>query len=319
MVDEAVARGADVVCLSYYWFVGHSDGVKSPQLEEESRRLRRLVEQKEISPEEMHRRTLSLLAQPLPEGSPWAALADKASEHGVYIVGGSGPEKEGGKIYHTSPVFAPDGSFLGRHRKSILWDREAIYVAPGDDWEVFDLGSCRIANPICSEGQYVPEITRLLALRGADVLVVPNGVHLSKEMLVAIPVTRAIECQSYYVMIGQSPRGFRFPEIPEYTSCIVSPLKHMDPVLAIGEDHSCILLAELDIGRLRKEREMKTPVVKEYSVGNAVNDMVLGKYSYPMLTEHFLKAQNYSVLMKKYVSELNRKQQETLPERLVST
>ncbi len=305
MVDDAVSRGSEIVCLSYYWFVGHSDGIRSPSLEEKIAKLRNKVQNGEIRSEQMHRQILLDFAQPIPDGMAWSLVADKAREHGIYIIAGSGPERQGDSIYHSVAVFDDKGNLVGKHRKSILWDREAIYVTPGNDWEVFDLGLCKIATPICSEGQYVPEITRLLALKGAEVLVVPNGVHLPREMLFAIPVTRAIETQSYYVMIGQSPIGFRFPQIPRYTSCIVSPIRHLNPVLATGQEGPSLLVETLDIGRIRKERELKAPIIGDYSVHNAVNDMVLGEYSYPMLTQHLLNSDRGPELLEKYYNQMS--------------
>ena len=304
LVDRAAKGGADLICMSYYWYVGHSDGERAAWLEEETNQLKRLVTKGEITPQELNRRLLHRLAQPIPEGDAWRRIGDRARKHGIHILAGTGPELDNGKIHHTAALFGPRGELVGRHRKTFLWDREVIFDVPGDEWNVFDIGKCKIGVGICSEGQYVPEVTRLLSLKGADVLVVPNGTHYSRSMLLPIPITRAIECQAYNVTVGQVPKGWRFPKIPMYTSCIVSPINHLNPVLAVGTQGSCILRAELDISRLRKERAVKTPIVTDYRFANAVNDMVEGKYSYPMLTEHFAKGKRLGKLMREYTKEL---------------
>lgn len=49
-------------------------------------------------------------------------LSKAAAEHGVYLVGGSIPEVEGGKVYNSCVVFGPDGAILTKHRKMHLFD-----------------------------------------------------------------------------------------------------------------------------------------------------------------------------------------------------
>ena len=44
-------------------------------------------------------------------------LPKAASELGVYLVGGSIPERDGDKLYNTSTVFDPKGNLVARHRK----------------------------------------------------------------------------------------------------------------------------------------------------------------------------------------------------------
>lgn len=304
LVDQAVKAGAEMVCFSYSWYAGHSDGTRSPEFEAYNNELKSLLEKKEITVEQLNMRLMKHLAEATP--SVWSQVADKARQHGIHIVAGSQREIVGDKVFHVSPVFGPDGKMIGKHKKSILWDRELLFVAPGDDWEVFDCGGVKIGNPICSEGQYVPEITRLLAMKGAEILVVPNGVHLSKQTLPSIPIARAIECQAFYAYCGTIPRGWRFPGVPKYASCIVSPIKHADPILAMGTEEGGYLIATLDLARLRKERQIGTPIMHDYRFSNAVNDMVEGKYSYPMLTEHFLKAQQRDLLLDQIVREARK-------------
>jgi omega-amidase len=44
------------------------------------------------------------------------ALAAAAKRHGVVLVGGSVPERHGGKLYNACCVYDVDGSLLGKHR-----------------------------------------------------------------------------------------------------------------------------------------------------------------------------------------------------------
>ncbi len=46
-----------------------------------------------------------------------SALSSAAKDNNVVLVGGSVPERSGGRLYNTSFVFGRDGSMLARHRK----------------------------------------------------------------------------------------------------------------------------------------------------------------------------------------------------------
>ena len=49
-------------------------------------------------------------------------MCDEARKHGVYLVGGSVPEREGDSVYNTCVVVNPDGDIIGKHRKVHLFD-----------------------------------------------------------------------------------------------------------------------------------------------------------------------------------------------------
>ncbi len=49
-------------------------------------------------------------------------LITSAVEHKVWLIGGSIPERENGKIYNTSVVVSPAGDIVAKHRKVHLFD-----------------------------------------------------------------------------------------------------------------------------------------------------------------------------------------------------
>lgn len=55
-------------------------------------------------------------AEPIP-GESTTALSDAAKKFGVFVVGGSVPEREGDKLYNTCTVWGPQGNMLAKHRK----------------------------------------------------------------------------------------------------------------------------------------------------------------------------------------------------------
>ncbi|XP_023656809.1 omega-amidase NIT2 isoform X2 [Paramormyrops kingsleyae] len=80
-------------------------------------------------------------------GESTQALSQAAKENGVYLVGGSIPEEDGGKLYNTCPIFGPDGSMLLKHRKIHLFDidvpgkirfQESETLSPGSSLSVFE-------------------------------------------------------------------------------------------------------------------------------------------------------------------------------------
>lgn len=55
-------------------------------------------------------------AEPIP-GESTSALSDAAKKFGVFVVGGSVPEREGDKLYNTCTVWGPQGDMIAKHRK----------------------------------------------------------------------------------------------------------------------------------------------------------------------------------------------------------
>jgi omega-amidase len=76
-------------------------------------------------------------------------LMEKAKEFGMFIVGGSIPERLGDKIYNTCLCINPEGSIVGKHRKVHLFDIdvpggitffESDTLSPGNTLTAFDAG-----------------------------------------------------------------------------------------------------------------------------------------------------------------------------------
>jgi omega-amidase len=84
------------------------------------------------------------------EKSPSAQLLmDHAKTNGMFIVGGSIPEIDGGKIFNTCLVINPSGQVVAKHRKVHLFDidvpggitfRESDTLSPGETITAFDGG-----------------------------------------------------------------------------------------------------------------------------------------------------------------------------------
>ncbi len=94
-------------------------------------------------------------------------------------------ERDGHHYYNTLAMIGPDGGVLGTYRKSHIPDgpgyEEKFYFRPGNDgFKVWDVASddgskVRIGVGICWD-QWYPECARVMALKGAEVLLYPTAI-----------------------------------------------------------------------------------------------------------------------------------------------
>jgi predicted amidohydrolase len=115
------------------------------------------------------------LAEPVPDGPSVRRLAQLARHHRLFLCAGLS-EKERDLVYNTQVFVGPDG-YLGKQRKLHLSRDEVLYYKGGRDLNVFDLGLCKVAAVICYDNQH-PEIARSLALRGAELLLMPHAARI---------------------------------------------------------------------------------------------------------------------------------------------
>jgi predicted amidohydrolase len=96
---------------------------------------------------------------------------------GVHAITGL-IEHEGDTLYNAAILVGPDG-LIGSYRKTHLpflgVDR---FVMPGDELKVFDTALGRIGLIICYDLRF-PEVTRTLALQGADLVALPTNFPIS--------------------------------------------------------------------------------------------------------------------------------------------
>ena len=104
-----------------------------------------------------------------------------------------------GKTFNQASVFDTNGTLLGAYRKAQPTGAEAKWVSPGDDFPIFDLGFARIGVMICMD-IYFPEIARIYAMKGAEILFWPTTTHgPTQSGLEAQLRTRAMDNSLYIV------------------------------------------------------------------------------------------------------------------------
>jgi 5-aminopentanamidase len=100
--------------------------------------------------------------------------ADAAAAAGVVVIGGFCELGDDGAVYNSAAAFDRSG-LRAVYRKLHLWDREKLVFRPGSEPPpVIDTPVGRIAMLICYDLEF-PELTRSVALAGAQLLAVPTN------------------------------------------------------------------------------------------------------------------------------------------------
>ncbi|GIW81156.1 MAG: apolipoprotein N-acyltransferase [Gemmatales bacterium] len=112
------------------------------------------------------------LAEAVPDGPSVRRLAEMAARFRLFLSVGMS-EKDRDIVYNTQVLVGPTG-YIGKQRKLHLSRDEVQFYKGGKEIRVFDLGKCRVGTVICYDNQF-PEIARIMALRGAEVILMPHA------------------------------------------------------------------------------------------------------------------------------------------------
>ena len=116
------------------------------------------------------------LAEKVPDGQTTQALINLAKKKRLYIVAGLA-ELENDRCYNSAVLIGPDG-FIDCYRKLHLFYHEKRWFEPGNaELGVYDIGHARIGIMICFDW-FFPEVSRYLALKGADIICHPANLVL---------------------------------------------------------------------------------------------------------------------------------------------
>jgi predicted amidohydrolase len=188
-------------------------------------------------------------------GSEVRAVASGCATHGCYCIFGF-LERDRSRLYNACVLTGPEG-VVGTYRKVHLpFLGIDMFADPGDrPFAVHDAGGLKVGMHICYDGSF-PETARVLALLGADLLVLPTNWPTHSECAAEhmIP-TRAMENTVYAMAVNRvgEESGFRFIG----GSSIVDPSGR---VLAwAGADTEEVLLADIDPEVARRKRLVRVP------------------------------------------------------------
>jgi nitrilase len=182
-------------------------------------------------------------------------LARIARSHGIYLVVGV-VERDGGTLYCTVLFFAPDGAYLGKHRKIMPTASERLVWGFGDGstFPVYDTPLGRMGAVICWEN-YLPLMRAAMYAKGVEIYCAPTAD--GRDSWTASMRHIAIEGRCFVLSCNQFNRRRDFPaayrtpygDAPDTIlsrggSCIVDPFGEY--LAGPNFESETILVAELD-------------------------------------------------------------------------
>ncbi|MBI4761489.1 MAG: carbon-nitrogen hydrolase family protein [Chloroflexota bacterium] len=180
-----------------------------------------------------------------------ADIQKAAKAHGVHVVWPTyrrGPER--GIIYNSSILIGPDGEIIGIYDKTHPFPLERAmcggWVTVGNRAEVYETALGSIGMIICYDGDF-PELSRILAVKGAEVITRPSALLRSFDIWHLTNSARAYDNHVYMVATNSvgpdAGGGYYFGH-----SMIVNPIAWR---LAQARGSEEIIAAKLDPDPLR--------------------------------------------------------------------
>jgi len=134
-------------------------------------------------------------------------LCDIGKENGAYVFG-TGIEQSGDKFYNTLVGANPSGKVIGTYRKIHPFQEERDVFDGGTSMVLMECGGIKVGVQICYDVRF-PEISRRLALEGAELLIIPaafpdpRSAHWN-----TLIQARAIENQVYVAAVNRIGTAF---------------------------------------------------------------------------------------------------------------
>jgi predicted amidohydrolase len=186
------------------------------------------------------------LAEEVPQGYTTQALVRVAKAKNFFIVAGLA-EKDGSKIYNSGILIGPLG-YVATYRKAHLFFEEKLWFNPGNTgFKVYDIGIAKIGMIVCFDWIF-PEATRILALKGAQILCQPA--NLIFTLCQKTMIGRAIENRIFTVTanrIGSEHRKGGKPLTFTGLSQVVDPEGNC--LLQLSSDKEEVKVIEIDPDR----------------------------------------------------------------------
>jgi len=187
-------------------------------------------------------------------------LSEMAISYNINIISGSLPEVINDRLYNVGYLCKRDGSTERYEKLHVTPDEIKVWgMEKGNQLKVFDTDCGKIGILICYDVEF-PELSRLLAEEGMDILFVPfltdtqNGYSRVRNCAQA----RAIENECYVAIagcVGNLPKVHNM-DIQFAQSMVFTPCDFAFPANGVKAEATpnteMILIADCDIGLLRE-------------------------------------------------------------------
>ncbi len=201
------------------------------------------------------------------QGETVQYLSSLARELRIYLVGGSIPELDDGKVYNTCFSFNRQGEVIGKHRKIHLFDidvkggirfMESETLTPGESVTIINTDFCKIGIGICYDVRF-PELFRKMTLSGAKLVILPGAFNMTTgpahwDLTMR---ARALDNQIYFAAVSPA-RDVEGPYQAYGNSCVVNPWGEFSGRTDAKES---IVFADIDLDYLEEIRS-QLPLLK---------------------------------------------------------
>jgi predicted amidohydrolase len=227
-------------------------------------------------------------AEPIP-GPATDALAAACRRLDVWaVVGLLEHEVSTGNLFNACVLTGPQGQLHDYRKIHLPFLGVDRFTTPGNrPFTVHDLGGLRVGMNICYDGSF-PESSRILALHGADLVVLPTNWPIGASAC-ALVAARALENHIYYAAVNRvgEERSFHFLGQSRIVDCSGELLA------SCAGDAEETLYATIDPDEARRKRVVKIPGEYEVDrVGDRRPDMYGPLCESPRVATRGSKASN---------------------------
>ncbi|XP_070547545.1 omega-amidase NIT2-like [Ptychodera flava] len=201
-------------------------------------------------------------------GQSTEVLSNAAKENEIFLIGGSIPEEDNGKLYNTCTVYDPKGTMIAKFRKIHLFDidvpgkitfKESDALSAGNSLAVIDTGFCKFGVAICYDMRFA-ELSQIYCKKGCGLLVYPGAFNMTTgpahwELLQR---ARALDNQVYVATVSPA-RDDKASYVAWGHSTVVNP---WGEVIATTDHEEKIVYAEIDLN-YQSEVRQQIPVQQQ--------------------------------------------------------
>ena len=189
------------------------------------------------------------------------AIKEAAKESNIYVIAGSIPELDDNNLYNSSFIFNRKGEIIGSHRKMHLFDidipgkisfKESDTLSAGNQITLINTELCKIGVVICYDIRF-PELLRLMALEGAELIVIPGAFNMTTgpahwETLIR---GRAIDNQ-LYVAAASPAQNEELSYVAYGNSMVADP---WGEILVRASEKEEIIYADIKLSKIKEVRD----------------------------------------------------------------
>ena len=201
-------------------------------------------------------------------GPSTETLMKVAKENSIFLIGGSIPEEDGGKLYNTCTVYNPEGNMVAKHRKVHLFNidipgkirfQESETLSPGNTFTTFETPFGKFGVGICYDIRFA-ELGQIYAKEGCSVLIYPGAFNMTTgpahwELLQR---ARALDNQVFVATVSPA-RDEKASYIAWGHSTVVSP---WGEIIATTEHEEAIVYSDIDLKMVDNVRN-QVPVTSQ--------------------------------------------------------